>query len=152
MPRELSEAMKESIEKFECLSNGDQFKDHIADLFNLTAQEISKTASGLKDRYNPSIVYDERDLVFRTRLVELRDQVIRPTNNELNKINGDGRRVPEVEYVLLETEPENWSTTYTAYYMLKVVDNEVKYVAVPDRSPDPAPEFALDTYYKKETS
>ena len=23
------------------------------------------------------------------------------------------------------------------------VDNEVKYVAVPDRSPDPAPEFAL---------
>ena len=157
MPRELSEKMKEYIASFECLSNGNQFKDHITRLFYLTSQSISEEADGLIDEHDPSIVYDVKNnttnikLVLRTRFVELRDQVIRPTNRELNDINGDGKKVPDVGYVLLEREPDDWEDAYTSYYTLIIdpQDKKEKYVKVTGTT---APEWKEDTYYKEERS
>ena len=150
MPSEpLSEEMKEALAKFECLSYAEEFKDHITNLFYLTSQEISKNARTLTDKNNPYVRYRDTDLVFRSQFVELRDQIVRYTNNELIKVNGDGKAVPKVDYVILwsETAPENWENDYESYYILKA---NGKYEHVPHS--DPAPVYEPEKYYRKETS
>lgn len=147
-PNELSAQMKEALAKFECLSNPEQFKDHITNLFITTSQEISKTARSLTDAHNPYNSYTKEDLVFRSEFVELGDQIVRYANNELNKINGDGAPVPTVYYFLLWEEPEDWESNYTSYYILNKAGTS--YTHVP--SSNPPPEFENDKYYRKETS
>ena len=152
MPNPLSAEMKEALAKFECLSNPDQFKDHIRSLFLTTYENISKSARILTDAHNSNIKYtapdvegDYEHLVFRSQFVELRDQIVRYTNNELNKVNGDGADVPTVGYILLWNKPSDWESNYTSYYTLSA--NGRRYIPVEGAT---SPEWEDDKYYKRE--
>lgn len=152
MPNPLSAEMKEALAKFECLSNPDQFKDQIHSLFWTTYENISKSARTLTDAHNSNIKYTATDvegdyehLVFRSQFVELRDQIVRYTNKELNKVNGDGADVPTVGYRLLWDEPDDWESNYTSYYTLSA--NGRRYIPVTGES---APEWEDDKYYERE--
>ena len=154
MPNPLSEELKEALAKFECLSNPDQFKDHISSLFKTTAENISKSAKTLTDAHNSNVKYQspdqqppltEYELVFRSQYVELRDQIVRSTNKELNKVNGDGAAVPTVDYILLWDKPSDWDSNWTSYYTLST--NGKRYIPVTGES---APAWADDKYYKRE--
>lgn len=152
MSNPLSAEMKEALAKFECLSNPDQFKDHIRSLFLTTYENISKSARTLTDAHNSNIKYtapnvegDYEHLVFRSQFVELRDQIVRYTNNELNKVNGDGADVPTVGYILLWNKPSDWESNYTSYYTLST--NGRRYIPVESTT---APEWEDDKYYKRE--
>lgn len=149
MPNPLSAEMKEALAKFECLSNPDQFKDHIISLFETTAENISKNATSLTDANDPFTSYTASQLLGYPDFVELRDQIVRYTNAELNKVNGDGAAVPTVSYILLGTKPDDWDTDYESYYM---VGTKGKYVHVPHASTVPVFPIPNDKYYRKESS